>query len=258
MSTKNMSNQKRKQPYQQAQQNKGGQSSAPQNKSGQTAVQQPRPKAAPVNAEALAAQDTARKEARLQRQNEARIVAEKRKRQAAMRRYGIIGGIALVLVAIIGYIVIREMNKPGEGVAVMTERQHIPAGTLTYAPYNTQPPTSGPHVDDLPQFKVYTEPITNELAVHGLEDGAVIFNYQPDLDKATLDKLGAIANAYIGTPGKNRIVMYPYPNLSNKIVLTTWGRIDRLDILDEARIRRFVDAYVNIDHHEGKEGNVLP
>jgi hypothetical protein len=140
----------------------------------------------------------------------------------------------------------------------MLDRLHIPGGTTSSVAYSTEPPTSGPHVDDLPQFKVYTEPITKELAVHGLEDGAVIINYRPDLSKDELDKLGAIATAYIGTPGKNRIIMYPYPNLSNPIVLTTWGRIDRLDILDEARIRRFIDAYVNIDHHEGRDGTVLP
>lgn len=249
MSTKNQSNQKRKQGYQQGQQNRPAQAQA---------QQQAKPKAAPVNAQALAEQEAARKEARLQRQAEARAHAEQRKRQENLRRYAIIGGVVLVIAAIIGWVVLRELGKPGQGVSIMTERQHVPAGTLTYAPYNTDPPTSGPHVDALPQFKVYTEPITKELAVHGLEDGAVIINYKPDLDKAELDKLGAIANAYIATPGKNRIVMYPYPGLSNSIVLTTWGRIDRLDVLDEARIRRFVDAYVNIDHHEGTDGNVLP
>jgi hypothetical protein len=252
LSTKNQSNQKRKQSYQQGQQNRTGQAQT------QAQPQQAKPKPAPANAQAMAAQDAARKEARLQRQAEARAIAEKRKRQANLRKFGIIGAVGLLVAVLIGWLVLRELNKPGEGVAIMLDRLHIPGGTTSSVAYSTEPPTSGPHVDDLPQFKVYTEPITKELAVHGLEDGAVIINYRPDLSKDELDKLGAIATAYIGTPGKNRIIMYPYPNLSNPIVLTTWGRIDRLDILDEARIRRFIDAYVNIDHHEGRDGTVLP
>jgi hypothetical protein len=252
LSTKNQSNQKRKQSYPQGQQNRTGQTQT------QAQPQQAKPKPAPANAQAMAAQDAARKEARLQRQAEARAIAEKRKRQANLRKFGIIGAVGLLVAVLIGWLVLRELNKPGEGVAIMLDRLHIPAGTTSSVAYSTEPPTSGPHVDDLPQFKVYTEPITKELAVHGLEDGAVIINYRPDLSKDELDKLGAIATAYIGTPGKNRIIMYPYPNLSNPIVLTTWGRIDRLDILDEARIRRFIDAYVNIDHHEGRDGTVLP
>ena len=94
--------------------------------------------------------------------------------------------------------------------------------------------------------------------MHGLEDGGVVINYQPDLDKATVDKLAEIANLYIKTPGKENIIMSPYPGLSNPIVLTTWGRMDRLDTLDETRIRAFVDAYVNIDHHENSDGQRLP
>jgi hypothetical protein len=252
LSTKNQSNQKRKQSYQQGQQNRTGQTQT------QAQPQQAKPKPAPANAQAMAAQDAARKEARLQRQAEARALAEKRKQQAKLRKFGIIGAVGLLVAVLIGWLVLREVNKPGEGVAIMLDRLHIPAGTTSSVAYSTEPPTSGPHVDDLPQFKVYTVPITKELAVHGLEDGAVIINYRPDLSKDELDKLGAIATAYIGTPGKNRIIMYPYPNLSNPIALTTWGRIDRLDILDEARIRRFIDAYVNIDHHEGRDGIVLP
>jgi hypothetical protein len=34
--------------------------------------------------------------------------------------------------------------------------------------------------------------------------------------------------------------------------------MDRMDTLDEVRIRAFVDAYVNIDHHENTEGQKLP
>jgi hypothetical protein len=139
----------------------------------------------------------------------------------------------------------------------MASRQHIQPGQTIQ--YNVDPPTNGPHVEAVPQFKIYTEPITNELAMHGLEDGGVIINYRPDLDKPTVDRLAAITTSYLELGGgRSHVILQPYPNLSHPIVLTTWRRIDRLDAFDEPRIRRFVDAYVGIDHHEGTEGKRIP
>lgn len=147
----------------------------------------------------------------------------------------------------------------GEKVPAMETRQHLPAGTTSPLPYNSDPPTNGPHVDSLPEWKVYSTPITKELAVHGLEDAGVIINYAPDLDKASVDKLASIATSYIELGGgRGRVIMTPYPNLSHPIVLTAWGRIDRLNVLDEAEIRRFINEYVGIDHHEGTEGRRIP
>ncbi|HUP26937.1 MAG TPA: DUF3105 domain-containing protein, partial [Chloroflexia bacterium] len=180
-------------------------------------------------------------------------------RKENMRKYGIITAVLIVLLGGAAALLVREMNKPGQSVDAMADRHHLGPGELSPIAYNTDPPTNGPHSENLPQFKIYTEPITKELAVHGLEDGGVIINYKPDLDKATVDKLAAIATSYLErTTSANHIVMYPYPNLSNPIVLTAWRRIDRLDVYDEARIRRFVDEYVGIDHHEGSEGKRLP
>lgn len=219
---------------------------------------QPKPKPSEAEQKALAAQDAARREARIQRQAEARAEAERKRRQANIRKYGIIGAVALVAVAVISWLVIRELNKPGQAVDVMSIRNHLTAATDPHVPYNSDPPTSGPHTNSVPAFIVYATPIPKEEQVHGLEDGGVVINYKPDLDAPTVEKLASIARVYQGTPGKQNVLMSPYPGLSNAIVLTTWGRIDRLDTLDEARIRNFIDAYVNIDHHEGSEGRRLP
>jgi hypothetical protein len=37
--------------------------------------------------------------------------------------------------------------------------------------------------------------------------------------------------------------------MSHKIALTAWSRIDKFNELDEERIVRFIDAYIDIDHH---------
>jgi hypothetical protein len=224
----------------------------------QQAAQQARPRPSAAEAQALAAQDAARKEARLQRQAQARAEAERRQRTQKMRTYSIVAVAVVAVVAIATFFIMREANKPGQSVPIMLERNHLTNATDAHVAYTTDPPTSGPHTQAVPQFKVYTEPIDKELQVHGLEDGGVIVNYKPDLDKPTVDKLASLVGVYNGTPGKENVVMSPYPGLSDPIVLTTWGHIDRLATFDEVRVRRFIDEYVNIDHHEGTEGQRLP
>ncbi len=184
-------------------------------------------------------------------------------RMKSLRRNAIIAAIVLGVVALFAFLYIREATKPGESVPIMANRTHIPSLSLSPVQYSTNPPTSGPHTNtEIPTWKVYSQPITKELAVHGLEDGGVIINYKPDVDKASVDKLASIATSYHGSSDSSRrhVVLAPYtdPALSNPIVLTSWGRIDRIDVLDEARIRRFIDEYVGWDHHENKEGQRLP
>ena len=81
--------------------------------------------------------------------------------------------------------------------------------------------------------------------MHNLEDGGVIINYRPDLDKASVSRLEGIARSY-----DSDIVMAPYPGLSDPVVLTAWTRIDRMGTVEDARIRRFIDAYRGKDHHQ--------
>lgn len=234
-----------------------------QNKNQQIAQQARQQAQAPKGPQVNVADQQARRESRINRQAEARAAAQRRRRMKTLRRNAIIAAAVLVFVGFIAVLYIREANKPGQSVPAMAQRQHLAADTVSPLEYNTDPPTNGPHVENiLPFWQVYTQPITKELAVHGLEDGGVIINYRPELtqtDKATVDKLASIATSYIQlSGGRGHVAMVPYPNLSNPIVLTAWRRIDRLDVLDEARIRRFIDEYVGIDHHEGREGTRLP
>ncbi len=196
----------------------------------------------------------AAREARINRQAEAKAVADRRRRMKTLRRNGILAALVLGLVAVFTFLYIREANKPGQSVASMANRDHIAPGA-SHVAYSTNPPSSGPHVSEAPQFKVYTQPMTDELAVHGLEDWGVIINYKPDLDKASVDKLASIATSYEGLDGgRNHVLMTPHDGMTDPIVLTAWTRIDRMGAVDEARIRRFIDEYVGIDHHEGSEG----
>ena len=182
-----------------------------------------------------------------ERLSAAQVAARQRRRRATMRRNGIIAVIALALVAGAAALYWRDASLPGESVA----QQPSPHLTSADEPhtYLTDPPTSGPHMPDTATWGVHTTPITKELQVHNLEDGGVVLNYQPDLDTETVDRLTALVESYDA-----HVVLAPYPELSDPIVATAWRRIDRLPAWDEARLRRFIDAYRGIDHH-GESGS---
>lgn len=185
----------------------------------------------------------AKREARMQRQAVERAAAQRRKRARSLRNFGILGIIAVAVLGGIAAFIYNESNKPGQAVAQQPST-HLTSETSPHAAYVSDPPTSGPHVSNTAPWGVSTTAVAKELMVHNLEDGGVILNYRPDLDKATIDRLAAIATTY-GT----RVLMAPYPGLSDPLVLTAWGRMDRLKSLDEARVKRFIDAYRGIDHH---------
>jgi hypothetical protein len=121
---------------------------------------------------------------------------------------------------------------------------HIQTASDPHAPYNSEPPTSGPHLPYIAPWGVHTRPISNELQVHNLEDGGVMVQYNctcPEL----IDKLRGIVSRY-----DKFVILAPYPNMKTRIALTAWTRLDGFEELDEKRIVRFIDAYRGIDHHK--------
>ena len=119
---------------------------------------------------------------------------------------------------------------------------HIPL-SAAHPPYNSDPPTSGPHTDALAPWGVHNDPIAKEMQVHNLEDGGIVINYScqdcPDL----VERLKAITRRY------DRVVLAPYSGLDRRIALTAWGKIDKFDEVDEARIVTFIKTHIGIDHH---------
>lgn len=179
----------------------------------------------------------------------------RREKQKSVQTLGVI--VALFIVVGGGALVfyMRDAMKPqppGELVPLMPS-YHLSSGDEAHPTYTTDPPTSGPHIGSLAAWGVHSEPITKELQIHSLEDAGVVINYQPDLEQATVDRLAALTRSYsdliIEGSQDNQVVMSPYPGLDHPIVLTAWRHIDRLDQFDEARIKRFINAYKNIDHH---------
>ncbi|MGH7387920.1 MAG: DUF3105 domain-containing protein [Candidatus Rokuibacteriota bacterium] len=168
-----------------------------------------------------------------------------RMNRSARRRWRAAGLAVVVVVAgVVGYFAYRAAaNLPGT-VAADQGNRHIQSESDSHEAYNTEPPTSGPHLPYIAPWGIHTRPIVPELQVHNLEDGGVLVQYNCDCPEL-VDKLKAIVGAY-----DKYVILAPYPRMKSRIALTAWTRIDTLEELDEGRIRRFVDAYRGIDHHK--------
>ena len=130
--------------------------------------------------------------------------------------------------------------RPGEAVPIQGNA-HIQEGEA-HPDYNSDPPTSGWHLDRAIPAGFYEEPQLDEALVHNLEHGHVVIAYDctklTDCDGVT-SKLKAIVDRYDGW----KVTVVPRENKDAPLALTAWGRIDKLDDYDEARITAFIDAY---------------
>jgi hypothetical protein len=169
-------------------------------------------------------------------------------REGHRRRLRVTGlTVAVVAAALLGYWAYRAAaDLPGVKLPDLGNA-HIQMATNPHVPYNSEPPTSGPHLPYIAPWGIHTAPIVNELQVHNLEDGGVMVQYHcatpcPDL----VAKLTEIVRRY-----ETQVILAPYPGMRTRMALTAWTRLDAFDDFDEARVVRFIRAYRGIDHHKG-------
>jgi hypothetical protein len=83
----------------------------------------------------------------------------------------------------------------------------------------------------------YTVTVTNELAVHSLEHGAVWITYVASIDAAVKTDLMAKAKA------SPYVLVSLYPDNPTPIVVTAWGRQLKMATYDAALVAQFIDVY---------------
>jgi hypothetical protein len=186
--------------------------------------------------------------ARQTRAQRLRARREEQRSAAKRRRYLMIGGAVVVVVAVIALIVVTRLQQgplPGEAVASLGN-QHLDGLDEPHVPYNTSPPTSGPHVEMHADSKISSEPLAPEIHVHELEHGGVFVSYNCAAYSGDCDQLVSELSTIV-TPLSNTFLA-PYPDMDSPIALTAWQRIDRLDSVDADRIRRFAQAFAGQEH----------
>ncbi|WP_434809928.1 DUF3105 domain-containing protein [Microbacterium sp. bgisy189] len=120
------------------------------------------------------------------------------------------------------------------GVETFTNETLHVEGTVDYA---QTPPAGGPHANAWLNCGIYSEPQTNENAVHSLEHGAVWVTYDAaalsDDDLATLKSF--LPSSYV--------ILSPYEGLPTPIVLSAWNAQLQIEDADDERIAQFFEEY---------------
>lgn len=131
-----------------------------------------------------------------------------------------------------------RLTKPLVGEKI--EEMKSPHITLkdVHDPYNSNPPTSGPHVgNDVAGPGIKDRPVADELVVHSLEHGAVVLWYRDDVNKEDVERLQKVFSEASG-----KKIMMPRNNMDTPIALTSWNYRLFLDKVDEEKIKEFIET----------------
>lgn len=152
-------------------------------------------------------------------------------------------GLATVLIMAGGIFLFTKqderLSKPLLGQEIKVEsRNHLPDGTQIT--YNSNPPAGGDHYAIPQHAGIYDKPPADGNLVHSLEHGAVILWYKADLSKSDVEKLKNIFNQISG-----KGIMVPRKNLDVPVAVTSWGRLLKLQTIDEKQIKAFFETNMN-------------
>lgn len=177
-----------------------------------------------------------------------------------------------------------SVTRPVPGVKMDDQgREHVTVQEVASYQYNSNPPTSGPHLPTWVKAGIYDTPQSEGELIHSLEHGYVIVSYNCNVHlKVISDKRKVISKIYAheeeGSPSADfvdptiatgsainetdgcktivkqseelankkklwKLVVVPRPQLDTTIALTAWNYIDTFDTFDTNRIERFINYH---------------
>ena len=200
-----------------------------------------------------------------------------------------VGGVVIIIGAAAVFLY-QQFTAPLPGTAYPIQgREHIPLDA-PHLPYNSNPPTSGPHYESPVPWGVYDHELPDEQLVHNLEHGGVWVSYNCDKSpKSTswIPVAAAQVHTYkqieLATPSgqaspssqsamakssdcqrliedltafakKNPGKMILAPRAKNDLAVAAvaWGYLQTFDHFDESALRSFYVA------HKDKAPEVMP
>ncbi|MGH2582210.1 MAG: DUF3105 domain-containing protein [Anaerolineales bacterium] len=171
-----------------------------------------------------------------------------KKSRSLLTRILVIAGVA----GLIGYLV-WDISRPPEGQDFPIQGdQHIPDGTDP-GPYNSNPPTSGPHYANPLDPGFYEEedlaelgPYPHAYVVHNLEHGYIAFWYNCDLlSDGECEELKTEIREYMSRSLVSKLIAFPWHGTDVPLVLTSWGYLLEMPEFNVRRAGSFIGANRN-------------
>ncbi|GAA3553846.1 DUF3105 domain-containing protein [Nonomuraea rosea] len=180
-------------------------------------------------------------QARREHLQKMRAEQQRKQRRSALLMWGTGGLIIVVLVGVVGFYLVNQARQTSLDAVTSVKYD---AGQHVWKPvtYKETPPVGGEHNNYWQSCAIYDKPIHSEHAVHSLEHGAVWITYRPDLAKAQVDALKAVASS---TGQQDYMLMSPFPNLPSPVVVSSWGHQLKLDNPQDPKLAAFIKKYQN-------------
>lgn len=119
-------------------------------------------------------------------------------------------------------------------------RDHIAFGA-PHTPYNSDPPSSGPHYETPSPVGFFHQEIGDETLIHNLEHGDIWIAYNPRVAQTIKDQLSTLVSS------DDKLIITPRTRNEFDISLVAWGRVDSFNVssttLDLNRITTFIARY---------------
>jgi hypothetical protein len=177
----------------------------------------------------------------------------KKKRQKLISTL-IWGGVAVIVIGLFGYVIWGAVRPAaGQEIPIMENYEaHVPEGQDP-GPFNSDPPTSGPHYGGEYEAGFYDEtsseaqaPFPEGYLGHNLEHGYVIYWYNCDLlDSNACVELKEQIKDSMAENGNTKLIAFPRASIDVPVALTSWGQLLKMDAFDASQAKKFVSANRN-------------
>ena len=176
---------------------------------------------------------------------EQRRVQQRRQQMRNNLIWSVLGAGILVIIGLFVWQGVRP--RAGAEIPIMTST-HIEVDSDP-GKYNSDPPTSGPHYPNEAQVGFYDSNIYQYPAgylVHNLEHGYIIFWYNcASLSESACSELKSQIRAVMDRVNNVKVIAYPWDSIDVPVVMTSWGRLQKMETFDVAQAQSFYKTNLN-------------
>ncbi len=143
----------------------------------------------------------------------------------------------------------RAINRAADTVGPDLSREfesqgqdHMQEGEHATEPYNSNPPTSGPHWPDPLRDGIYDTEKPDEAIIHSMEHGRVWISYKSSIPENTKEAIKKLARS------QTKIIVTVRDANDSDIAVAAWQRLDTFRVnpdgtFDEQRMLDFIRRY---------------
>jgi len=196
----------------------------------------------------MATKKSSSKSQKSERAERAAAMQAQQARSERRRTLLIVGGTALVGLAIIGAAAFAVVDQNRENAEEDEAAQAALGDVATYddlernhvetpVEYPQTPSVGGDHNPVWQNCGYYDAPVEATNATHSLEHGAVWIGYSPDLPQDDVDVLSEL------TEQNDYLLVSPVEGMENPVTLSAWGAQLAVDSVDDAAVEAFIEEY---------------